>query len=122
MNIIPFLIFPAFLAGYPQRCVMSFLTGSDTSIPDNAPISIVTHGDVECNLEGQEVKESSSSDGETKEIAFKLPEILPESSHDIHMTLELPSMQMMGVVNHTHQLVPKAWKHEVYACTMWCYH
>ena len=103
----------AFLAGYPQSCVMSFMTGSDTSIPDNAAVSIVTHSDihVECSLKGQEVK--VSSDRETKELAFKLPEIPPESSHDIDMTLLLPSMQTVGVVNHTHQSPPRAWKHEV---------
>jgi hypothetical protein len=100
---------------------MSFLTGSETSIPDNAPVSIVTDGDVECNLEGQEVTVSSISDGETNEIGFKLPEILPESSHDIHMTLVLPSMQTVGVVNHTHQSPPRAWKHEVYNNTCTCY-
>ena len=74
----------------------------DTSI-HNAAVSIVTHSDIECTLEGQEVEVSLSSDGETNEIAFKLP----------HMTLVLPSMQTVGVVNHTHQSPPRAWKHEV---------
>ena len=98
----------AFLAGYPQSCVMSFLTGGDTSIPDNAAVSIVTHGDIECTLQGQEVKATLAADGDTNEIAFKLPEIPPDSSHDIHMTLSLPSMQTVGVVNHTHQSPPRA--------------
>ena len=103
----------AFLAGYPQSCVMSFLTGGDTSIPDNAAVSIITHGEIECTLQGQEVKATSAADVDTNEIAFKLPEIPPDSSHDIHMTLSLPSMQTVGVVNHTHQSPPRAWKHEV---------
>ena len=90
---------------------MSFITGSDTSIPGDAPVSIVTHGSIECTLEGHEVE--VTSDGDTNEVAFKLPEIPPDSSHDIHMTLVVPSMQEVGVVNHTHQSSPKAWKHEV---------
>ena len=90
---------------------MSFMTGSDTSIPDNAAVSIVTHSNIECTFQGQEVKVASVE--ETNELAFKLPEIPPESSHDIDMTLLLPSMQTVSVVNHTHQSPPRAWKHEV---------
>ena len=91
---------------------MSFLTGRDTTIPENASVSIVTHGDIVCTLEGHDGE--VTSDGETNEVAFKLPEVPPDSSHDIHMTLTLPSMQMIGVVNHIHQSPPKAWKHEVH--------
>ena len=97
---------------------MSFLTGSDTSIHENAPVSIVTHSDIECTLEGREVKVHEVPDEETKEIAFNLPEIPPESSHDIQMTLVFPSMQTVCVVNHTHQSPPRAWKHEVITNTM----
>ena len=90
---------------------MSFLTGSDTSIPANAAVSIVTHDNIKCTLEGQEV--NVTSEGDTSEVAFTLPEIPPDSSHDIHMTLMIPSMEVVGVVNHTHLSTPKAWKHEV---------
>ena len=90
---------------------MSIVTGSDTSIPDKAAVSIVTHSDIKCTLEGHEVKETSAE--EKNEIAFMLPEIPPDSSHNAHMTLLLPSMQNVGVVNHTHQSPPRAWKHEV---------
>ena len=90
---------------------MSFLTGSDTSIPPDAPVSIVTHGNIQCTLEDHEVE--MISDDDTNEVAFKLPEIPPDSSHDIHMTLMIPSMQEVCVVNHTHQSSPKAWKIEV---------
>lgn len=105
------LFLTAFIASYPQGCVMSFITGSDTTIPADAAVSIVTHDDIQCTLEGQEVELTSHED--TNEVAFKLPEIPPDSSHDIHVTLTVPSMQVVGVVNHTHQPTPKAWKHEV---------
>ena len=54
------VIHTVLLSGYPLKCTLTLKTGSDTSVPENSSIRIVTRQPVHCDTTGKAPGEPTS--------------------------------------------------------------
>lgn len=107
---------PVFLAGYTDRCCLSFNTGADSSIPEGATVRLVANSNITFSIEGVNVEKSENSEDKQTTVTFNLPYIPPESTHNIHMTFTLPLLESCDT-DQTDITKLRAWRHEVYDIT-----
>ena len=105
-----------FLAGFPQRCQLSFVTSGKTTIPDGASVKVLINKELSLDL--LDLKSDSKHDTEsgTVEHAFTLPAVPCDTSCDLYVNLHVPAVCSVSEAvceSYDHQDQFSAWKHEV---------